>query len=333
MQQQQQQLRLLVFDLKLLPMVPFVGTGMYSEERVSTFVQYLVNLEEKYDIVYDVIVLQEIFSPSLRYTLTDMLRYRYKMRYVEDGPSRVFFSTRFVGGGLMIASRIPFRSAESINYPLSTSSSYESLACKGASHVLLEGSGQRPPLHLFNSHNQSGRNTVEIVGRMRQLQVLAEFVYRTTRDDEHSIVIAGDLNVDPAYELHEYAYFMGEFQEAVGSEYEIVDLLLRSTEHGDKAKPEEHRPICYGELEGLNKEILADSNYYFDESTDYVLFISRRSDTWRADAKKTRVAKFDNVRIAGAPKELTRLSDHFAIDSILHYGGEESHQESSSDGS
>ncbi|KAG2219600.1 hypothetical protein INT45_004851 [Circinella minor] len=165
----------------------------YKEERLDYIVRYILPQ-------YDVVAFQEAFAFGTR--RKDRLIQRGRnMGYNHHVESPRHFPWDLgVDGGLLIMSRFPIRTFNTMEYPRGIHSDW--LAYKGALHALIEFNPTQS-IHLYTTHAQASysqlSHQVDMQVRMSQFAQFHQFIKETSqRDNNIPMLLLGDFNVDAA---------------------------------------------------------------------------------------------------------------------------------------
>ena len=152
---------------------------------------------------YDIVMFQELFNISLfgfnfiSNRLKIMIEIGKKMgfKYYVSPIETPYFNISLVNSGLLILSKYPIFESDSLNYDHGYG--FDMMSKKGVLYakimIIIENSAI--PLHIFNTHAQSGDLYEETVVRWKQLQQLINFIYKKIPENETAI-IGGDFNLD-----------------------------------------------------------------------------------------------------------------------------------------
>ena len=181
-------LRLLTLNLFMRPWGIADDTNDdFKEDRLRGFC-------ETYLDDYDVMCFQECFS-TLNYRKAWFIKLALKrgFHYFYESPPAPFCSKKFVDGGLLVLSRLPFAEPPSF-HPFSEGVGADGLAEKGIVHVCVRvptcGPDTGPLVHIFTTHLQATYTRVDMAAakvQVHQLGEMREFIDEVTdsRRDDH----------------------------------------------------------------------------------------------------------------------------------------------------
>ncbi|KAI8362678.1 Endonuclease/exonuclease/phosphatase [Choanephora cucurbitarum] len=149
---------------------------------------------------YDIITIQEAFAFANR--RIDQLRiaaFEQGFHYQVSSPRH--YPWNLAGdGGLLILSRFPIIKSDIIEFPRGVHSDW--LSYKGALHALVQLN--ETSIHVYTTHTQASYdnggklNFDDTKVRLSQFALVHDFIFQTAKNDNHSILLMGDLNVDAA---------------------------------------------------------------------------------------------------------------------------------------
>ncbi|KAI9244932.1 Endonuclease/exonuclease/phosphatase [Sporodiniella umbellata] len=191
--------RLLTFNIFMRPPGIKNNQDDYKEERLDYIIQHL--LPE-----YDIIAMQEAFAFANR-RIDTLTVHAFNQGFHYQLASPRHYPWSLAGdGGLLILSRFPIVKSDKIEFPRGVHSDW--LSYKGALHALVQINNQSL-VHVYTTHTQASYdnagklNLDDTKVRLSQFAAVHQFIAETAKDDDHPILLMGDLNVDAA--LHEGA--------------------------------------------------------------------------------------------------------------------------------
>jgi len=167
---------------------------------------------------FDVISLQEVFSPSLRTSLIDGLSKTYYL-YSDYSCNQMIipFFYRDCYGGLMTVSRHPILEEKFFRFPKYTGISLiEKIGSKGVLITIINKNGQE--LMIINTHLYAGNGIKAEKYRLLQIQFIHEILKNSYTNYPHPVFLVGDINVphpDNGYSIvYEYITTKMEFADS-----------------------------------------------------------------------------------------------------------------------
>lgn len=161
---------------------------------LNLFLQFLAINEQFRDA--DVLVVQELFHKGClpgEAGMSRLLRpYGYVYSYQPLDAEANF--PKFVGAGLLIASKWPIVKKDSIVFKKIVKTTSDYLATKGALYVAIQ-KGQKV-YHIFNTHLQATDSSKAKRVRLEQTNELKLFKDRLEIPQHEPVIFAGDFNED-----------------------------------------------------------------------------------------------------------------------------------------
>eukprot|EP01104_Vermistella_antarctica_P004405 TRINITY_DN14859_c0_g1_i1.p1 TRINITY_DN14859_c0_g1~~TRINITY_DN14859_c0_g1_i1.p1 ORF type:complete len:531 (+),score=96.22 TRINITY_DN14859_c0_g1_i1:142-1734(+) len=317
--------RVLTLNFKVLPPFDPIVLNEYKEERVNYFAEFIL---EKYDVV----AIQEIFEP-FGTKLIEIARGK-GFPYASRGEFQPGYFRKVAGDGLLILSRHPILKDQNFLYDdhVEKIVSFQSRR-PGALYSCIqfgEGRGRSgtagsspgasntavPPkrhlLHLICTHLQSGNNASAIQAREREVVQLRGFVTQIReKDDKHPILVVGDLNVnsrvspDDSSDSKEYKMMMdilsGDYVPLPTPTKKLcyvdnVTDILAACHHG-------HHPVTLGDIFLENGRPIAGETVLTGlhdrktrQSLDYMILLRPKLSPWQKqqiERERIRLARDD----------------------------------------
>lgn len=260
---------------------------------------------------FDVVCFQELFtmSGSRKTEFLRKLGGQYGLKYQVSAPIpglKGLFSwpPKIIDGGLVIASRYKICETDYRVFSRAQFESIDFIVAKGVLYArmsLLDTPNVF--VHVFTTHLQASNGLRVDFARTRkvQLEELAQFISKKTRDDPSgSIILAGDFNLnsrkgpsDPSSSA-EYTRMM-EILETARPEFPFVDLLF-------KANGNKHPVTSAGGLFG-NTQKNEGLDYIFFSPGDQHFPLNIHED-WKSIGVKP-------LNVSGRPYHT--LSDHYSV--------------------
>ncbi|KAF2069907.1 hypothetical protein CYY_008778 [Polysphondylium violaceum] len=207
------------------PYIPFLspwrtpqyllGNNSLTNNDNSTSTEEFVSLSKSIIQEFDIICFQELFS-AFSYRQRRFIQQAKTQGFLYSAASPLppyFKSTFLVDGGLVVLSKYPIKETGYLLYTQGVDS--DMLASKGVLYTKIQTSPDKM-IHLFTTHLQASYAHPEVPGQVAtstttatanpnikndsirtiQLNQLRDFILSKTFDDQHTIILAGDLNVD-----------------------------------------------------------------------------------------------------------------------------------------
>jgi phospholipase C len=170
-------LKILSWNIAMLPIFDFVQTGKSRAERIGSALQHKS---------FDIILFQEAFTSKARRAIYRKLRKHYPYEY---GPANSGTALR-INSGLWVLSQIPLTVIQ--EYQFSASGGLDQISRKGA--ILLEGEFNRKAFQVIGTHLDS--NEIDPTVRFKQLEELNDNLINPFTKPEIPMIICGDFNTD-----------------------------------------------------------------------------------------------------------------------------------------
>lgn len=195
---------------------------------------------------YDVACFCEVFTDytKIHVRIIEHMR-RLGFGYFARGPKRDIIGGKFVGGGLLLCSKLPIKRTASMTFTVKGSHlhSVDSLAAKGVIYAAIE-LDECYRLHLALTHAQSSYFSKSKIHdkyisiRRNQFQSLANFLSDQLKISNYTpldpIVVLGDFNVpafnlDPDSTISNQEYFTLLETLSLNHKYEVADLIYNAS--------------------------------------------------------------------------------------------------------
>ncbi len=166
------------------------GFGDFKKRRLENFVECLER--------FDIILLQEMFeflNPRTSFLLQEAEKRGFHYHVRSGHPT--ILSKQLIDSGLIILSRYPIISQQSINYNKGTGA--DGMCAKGVLYArVLLGEGPDAYAHVFNTHLQSTTlDPISLRYRSDQLAMMGDFMQSIlSGGDGQPVVVGGDFNID-----------------------------------------------------------------------------------------------------------------------------------------
>ena len=265
-------LRILTWNLYLLPK-PLV-TG--QKKRVKEIVQVLNQKNQ-----WDVVILQEVFIPSLGRKIKKELKEEFPFAYGPAGKSRFLK----YNGGVMILTKNKASASDSIIFTGACEGS-DCYSQKGAVFVEIEKNGKK--IQVVGTHTQAMNTKKSERIRVGQFKQIVERLLKPNEREKVPQIIAGDLNTD---------YFCDSCYQEMLQTFEAEDTECSKDR------------VCT--FDGKNNELIPrEKGKIVRNIFDYILV--KKRDT------KIRIAN-TSVQKFRAPwgKNKRDLADHYAVETLF----------------
>lgn len=308
---------ILSYNLYCLPWLACMmkpSTCPNSYDRVKAFLKHIPQ--------FDIIGLQEVWSP--RYQQVESFAKHNGFHVVGSSHASVksMVGLRVFGGGLMILSKYPIETTRELVFDKGVAS--DGFVTKGILYAKVKiGSSY---VHVFNTHMQASygyefkEHDPYALIRRKQIEKIATFMSTLALDDDHPILVMGDLNVNairhPEHggESREYL----EMLETLGNKglFNVIDL---------------HKEFNNGQHPVTNsgRGVVGKKKSSGGQRLDFVFEIRRNR------TRRDRIFhQFPHCGIEMFPVEgeaYTHISDHYASHVVLEMFGKEETQEDEGD--
>ncbi|RCI04466.1 Sphingomyelin phosphodiesterase 2, neutral membrane (Neutral sphingomyelinase), partial [Rhizopus stolonifer] len=186
--------RLLTFNIFMRPPGIKNNADDYKDERLDYIIHHLLPS-------YDIITMQEAFAYANR-RIDTLTTQAFDQGFHYQLASPRHYPWNLAGdGGLLILSRFPIVKSDRIEFPRGVHADW--LSFKGALHALIKINNQSL-VHVYTTHTQASYdnggsfNLDDTKVRLSQFAAVHQFIAETAKDDDHPILLMGDLNVDAA---------------------------------------------------------------------------------------------------------------------------------------
>ncbi len=216
-------LSILSWNIKMF--TPPYGWLHNRVERAENIIQALKSSE-----MYDVILFQEAFSPSIRKNIYNALKDIYPNQ-IELNDNTHFYKNN---SGLWVITSIPITLIDNINFTELRHTDW--LSSKGA-HLYVVIKNQQT-FHIINTHMQADYDTKYSDIRTKQYTEIKEKLIFPLEDSEIPLILCGDLNISKQSQLNQMLEklnfingpLLGELRHSSLSEnHELLDYILVKT--------------------------------------------------------------------------------------------------------
>jgi endonuclease/exonuclease/phosphatase family metal-dependent hydrolase len=179
-------IKMITYNIWMMPDIITIFARSVSPNKIDRAYRIVQALPKDCDII----LFQEAFCKRTRKVLFHEMN---KHGYIHQSPVVGHGGCRPVNGGVVLVSRYPIIDAEIKTFG-NVCAGDDSLANKGVLYVQIEKDNWN--VHIFGTHTQAWEYSKAKQARMKQLEIIADFIEEKRLSMNEPVIVAGDMNID-----------------------------------------------------------------------------------------------------------------------------------------